>query len=164
MLEWMLMPLKRYAEFSGRSRRKEFWLFQLLNIIVTAVFLGPIYRIMIGNMMSQMASTQDGTYSAAASSGFQFGDHPIAIAFGAIGFIWALFVLIPSIALSIRRLHDRDMSGWWYLGFIVLSIIPLIGIVASIGFLVVMCLDGTKGTNRFGADPKGGGTNPEVFS
>ena len=164
MLEWMLMPLKRYAEFSGRSRRKEFWLFQLLNIIVTAVFLGPIYRIMIGNMMSQMAAAQDGTYSAAASSGFQYGDHPIAIAFGAIGVIWALFVLIPGIAVTIRRLHDRDMSGWWYLGFIVLSIIPLIGIVASIGFLVVMCLEGTKGTNRFGADPKGGGTSPEVFN
>ena len=164
MLEWMLMPLKRYAEFSGRSRRKEFWMFQLLNIIVIAVFLGPIYRIMIGNMMSQMAVAQDGTYSAAASSGFQYGDHPIAIAFGAIGVIWALFVLVPGIAVTIRRLHDRDMSGWWYLGFIVLSIIPLIGIVASIGFLVVMCLDGTKGTNRFGADPKGGGTNPEVFN
>lgn len=164
MLEWMLMPLKRYADFSGRSRRKEFWLFQLLNIIVTAVFLGPIYRSMIGSMMSQMAVAQDGTYAAAASSGFQYGDHPIAVAFAAIGVIWALFVLIPGIAVTVRRLHDRDMSGWWYLGFVVLALIPLIGIVASIAFIVVMCLDGTKGTNRFGADPKGGGTNPEVFN
>lgn len=164
MLEWMLMPLKRYADFSGRSRRKEFWMFQLLNIIMIAVFLGPIYRIIIGNMMSQMAVAPDGTYAPAASAGFQFGDHPIAIAFAAIGVLWALFVLIPGIAVTVRRLHDRDMSGWWYLGFVVLSIIPLIGIVASIGFLVVMCLEGTKGTNRFGADPKGGGTNPEVFS
>ena len=164
MLEWMLMPLKRYADFSGRSRRKEFWLFQLLNIIVSAVFLGPIYRVMIGNMMSQMSVAQDGTYSAAASSGFQYGDHPIAVAFAAIGVIWALFVLVPGIAVTVRRLHDRDMSGWWYLGFVVLAMIPLIGLVASIGFLVLMCLEGTKGTNRFGADPKGGGTNPEVFN
>lgn len=163
MLEWMLMPLKRYADFSGRSRRKEFWLFQLLNLIVIAVFFGPIYRVMIGNMMAQATMGQDGTFAGAASSGFQFGDHPIAVAFGAIGLIWVLFVFIPSLALIVRRLHDRDMSGWWYLGFVVLAMIPLVGLVASIAFLVVMCLDGTQGTNRFGADPKGGGTNPEVF-
>ncbi len=164
MLEWMLMPLKRYADFSGRSQRKEFWMFQLLNVIVTAVFLGPIYKVMIGDMMSQMAVGQDGTYSAAASTGFQFGNHPIALVFAAIGVIWALFVLIPGIAVTVRRLHDRDMSGWWYLGFVVLAMIPLIGLVASIAFIVVMCLEGTKGTNRFGADPKGGGTSPEVFN
>jgi uncharacterized membrane protein YhaH (DUF805 family) len=54
----------------------------------------------------------------------------------------------------VRRLHDRDMSGWWYLGFIVLSNIPLLGILIALGYLVLMFLPGTPGPNRFGEDPK----------
>ena len=55
------------------------------------------------------------------------------------------------------------MSGWWFLGFIVAGAIPLIGILASIAYLVLMLLPGTPGPNRFGEDPKGPAT-PEVFA
>jgi len=63
----------------------------------------------------------------------------------------------------VRRLHDRDMSGWWYLGVAVASIIPIVGFIASIAFLVLMVLPGTPGPNRFGPDPKDP-TGAEVFA
>ena len=72
--------------------------------------------------------------------------------------VWWLVILIPSIAVSVRRLHDREMTGWWYLGFIVLSLIPLIGFVATIAFIVVMALPGTPGPNKYGPSPKEGVT------
>ena len=159
MLEWMIMPLKRYADFSGRSRRKEFWSFALLNLIVSAVLLGPIYVSMIGSM----AALQDGTLDpAAAEAAMATGG--ITMVLAVLGGIWGLATLIPNIAVSVRRLHDRDMSGWWYLGFIVLAIIPLVGLVAAIAYLVLMFLEGTKGPNRFGPDPKNPAGTPEVFS
>lgn len=163
MLEWMLMPLKRYADFSGRSRRKEFWMYQLLNIVMLLVLLGPMYFAMIGDMMGQIQVAPDGTIAEPATPGFDFAAHPIAMALGAIGILWALFVFIPSIAVAVRRFHDRDMSGWWYLGVVVLGIIPLVGLFVQIGFLVLMCLEGTRGPNRFGPDPKGG-VSADTFS
>ncbi len=157
MLEWMLMPLKRYAEFSGRSRRKEFWSFFLLNLVVTGILLGPIYASMISNMAAMQAGSMD---AAAASP--EIGTVPMAL--GVLGGLWALGTLIPNIAVTVRRLHDRDMSGWWYLGFIVLSIIPLIGFIAAIAYIVIMALEGTKGPNRFGADPKSENLGSDVFN
>jgi uncharacterized membrane protein YhaH (DUF805 family) len=68
--------------------------------------------------------------------------------------IYALAVFIPSIAVTVRRLHDRDMSGWWYLGLAVAGLLPVVGFLASIALIVLMVLPGTQGANRFGADPK----------
>jgi uncharacterized membrane protein YhaH (DUF805 family) len=158
MLEWMLMPLKRYAEFSGRSRRKEFWSFFLLNLVVTGLLLGPFYASMISNMAAMQAGTLDPASTDAMSPG------PVVTGLGLLGGLWALGTLIPNIALTVRRLHDRDMSGWWYLGFIVVSIIPFIGLIGAVAWLVIMCLEGTKGTNRFGPDPKSENLGSEVFS
>ncbi|HEX4847096.1 MAG TPA: DUF805 domain-containing protein [Novosphingobium sp.] len=163
MLDWMLMPLRRYADFNGRSRRKEFWSFFLLNMIVSAVLIGPLYSVIISNAMTMAASDPD-SFEAAAASGFQFGDHPIATALAGLGILWSLGTLIPNIAVTVRRLHDRDMSGWWYLGMIVASIIPFLGILAALAFLVLMFLEGTKGPNRFGPDPKAPAGNSDVFN
>ena len=63
--------------------------------------------------------------------------------------IWSLVTLLPSLAMGVRRLHDTDRSGWWWL----LSFIPLIGIIVLIVF---WCFEGTRGPNRFGPDPLGG--------
>lgn len=164
MLEWMLMPLRRYTDFSGRSRRMEYWMFALLSFIISIVCFGPIYSVIFRNAMGSMDAAQDGTFEASAASAFQYSDHPLAMAMALLGALWFLFALIPSIAVVVRRLHDRDMSGWWYLGFIVISMIPIIGMIAGIGFLVLMFLPGTPGPNRFGPDPKGAGTDPSVFS
>jgi uncharacterized membrane protein YhaH (DUF805 family) len=119
-VNWYVQVLKKYADFSGRARRKEYWMFVLFNIIIS---LGlTIVDFMIG------------TYSLA---------HGI----GLLGSIYALAILIPGIAVTVRRLHDTDRSGWWIL-------IVLIPVVGPIVLLVFMLIDGTPGPNRFGPSPK----------
>ncbi len=151
-MEWMILPFKRYFEFTGRSRRMEFWMFALLNLIVYAIIM--ILMFGTGGGLEQFAAIDPddtiGLYSTMFSG------------FGLLFVIWGLAVFIPSIAVSVRRLHDRDMSGWWYLGFMVASLIPFVGFIASIAYLVVMALPGTPGPNRFGPDPKNP-TNANVF-
>ena len=142
-MEWMLLPFKRYADFNGRSRRMEYWMFALFNLIVMVV-LGGITFAGIGGMDALMASAPGATPE-----------------FGVLGYLGAgllgLYVLatiVPNIAVVVRRLHDRDMSGWWYLGVIIAGMIPLVGTLVSLAFLVLMFLPGTPGPNRFGPDPK----------
>ncbi len=144
-MDWMLLPLRRYADFTGRSRRMEFWMFAVLNVIVYAV-LGVLVFGLMGGGEAMMGSIDPANPLAIYGSLFSGA--------GLLFVAWWLATLVPSIAVGVRRLHDRDMSGWWYLGFIVLSFIPLIGFVASIAYLVFMFLPGTVGPNRFGPDPK----------
>lgn len=124
-MEWMLMPLKRYADFNGRSRRKEYWMFFLFTVILYLIIA------MIAALM--------GGFSG--SSG-----QPSGLALGLFGVV-VLGLLIPSLAVQVRRFHDQDKSGW----FVLLNFIPYIG---GIVVLVFMFLEGTRGPNRFGPDPK----------
>jgi uncharacterized membrane protein YhaH (DUF805 family) len=128
-MDWMLMPLKRYADFNGRSRRKEYWMFALFTFIVYAV----LYALMFMGMNYETG--QPGVLGM--------------LAMGLLG-LFALGVLVPSIAVAVRRFHDQDKSGW----FVLLAFIPFIG---GLILLVFMCLEGTRGPNRFGEDPKAGG-------
>lgn len=150
-MEWMILPLKRYADFQGRSRRKEFWMFQLLNIIVALVLAGPFFFSLIS---ASLASAGDPQASETAMAALIEGGASLSLVGFGLYFLYALAIIIPSIAVTVRRLHDRDMSGWWYLGFVVANFIPFIGFIASIAYLVLMVLPGTPGANRFGADPK----------
>jgi len=152
MLEWMLLPFKRYAEFSGRSRRMEYWSFILLNIIVYIVLGG----IMVAGGFNLAALSNPAAMSTEGPGTLFY------IGGGLLG-LYALAILIPSIAVVVRRLHDRDMSGWWYLGVVVASMIPFVGFIAGIAFLVLMLLPGTPGPNRFGPDPKDP-ASAEVFA
>jgi len=129
-MEWMLLPIKRYTDFSGRSRRKEYWMF-LLGVVIVAVLLGIIEGIL-------------------GLSGM------VAGVYGPLTVIFLLGIIIPSIAVQIRRFHDQDKSGW----FVLLGLIPFVG---GLIVLVFMCLEGTKGPNRFGPDPKDPG-GAEVFA
>jgi uncharacterized membrane protein YhaH (DUF805 family) len=124
-MEWMLMPLKRYADFSGRSRRKEYWMFTLMNFIVAIVLYGMII----------------------AGLDFTTGDLSAVGMLGAgLLVIYALAILVPSLAVQVRRFHDQDKSGW----FILLGFIPAVG---GLIVLVFMCLPGTPGSNQYGPDP-----------
>jgi len=152
MLEWMILPFKRYFDFQGRSRRMEYWSFFLLNMIVYLVFGG----IMMAGGFS--LAEMDGEMGAAPP---ELGA-PFYLGAGLLG-LYALAVFIPNLAVNVRRLHDRDMSGWWLLGLVILSAVPVIGIIVSIGWLVLMFLPGTPGANRFGPDPKDP-AGAEVFS
>lgn len=150
-MEWMIMPLRRYADFEGRSRRKEFWMFQLLNLLVAAVLAGPFFVSFLG---ATIASAGDPAAEASLAEDNLAGGLGLSmIGLGLYG-IYALAVLVPSIAVTVRRFHDRDMSGWWYLGLTVGSIVPFVGFLASIALFVFMVLPGTQGGNRFGPDPK----------
>ncbi len=119
-MNWYLDVLKKYAVFNGRARRKEYWFFSLFNLIIIIV-LGVIDG-MIG--------------SNSASAGM-----------GLLGGIYMLAVLVPAIAVGIRRLHDTNRSGWWLL----IVFVPLIG---AIVLLVFMVLDSSPGENQYGANPK----------
>ena len=135
VLDWMLLPYRRYAAFSGRSRRREYWLFVLFYVLVSAVVSA-----VFGKPVSQ-----------SGPFGFQYG---IWMQPGTPGYwvsaVFSLLSLIPSLAVQVRRLHDIDRSGWWMLGWFV----PILGWVV---LLVFLCLDGTAGANRYGNDPKGRG-------
>lgn len=154
MIEWMIMPLKRYADFKGRSRRKEYWSFFLLNVIIAVVIMG--IRLGTGGLAELVEASQSGNPLAIYSVMFS--------GIGALMGLWWLATLVPNIAVNVRRLHDRDKSGWWYLGVFVFSMIPLIGMFVSIAYLVMMCLAGTPGPNRFGADPKNPAGGADIFS
>lgn len=143
MLEMAILPFKRYFDFKGRSRRMEYWSFFLLNMVVFAILLGLV----LASGASLNALTQPGADPAAG----------LGMLFGGVGIVMVIYwlaVLIPSIAVVIRRLHDRDMSGWWFVGYIVASMIPIVNFIAGIAMLVLMLLPGTPGPNRFGPDPK----------
>ena len=167
-MEWMLMPLRRYADFSGRSRRKEFWMYQLMNIIVVMA----LYALILGGgglsaLTAGAAASQAGTDPDLT----QMSIGPMFWIGVALLCIWGLGTIIPSLAVTVRRLHDRNMSGWYLLGFIVivivLSMIPVLGalivFVLEIGYIVVLALPGTPGTNDYGPDPLGQ-VDPEVFA
>jgi uncharacterized membrane protein YhaH (DUF805 family) len=157
-MEWMLLPLKRYAEFSGRSRRKEYWMFVLFQVLINVVF----YTLLA--LLGGSAIMMGGNGGGAAMGG---GIIVLSILMMVVG----LGLIIPSIAVGVRRLHDTDRSGWWILaplaGYAVMfvgaatqsgpiaTIGGLIALVLAITILVFMFLDGTVGPNRFGADPKG---------
>jgi len=134
-MEWMLMPLKRYADFSGRSRRKEYWMFTLGYVLVLIVLGG------LG-----------GTLGAFDPSG---GEVVGTVILALIG-IFVLALFIPALAVQVRRFHDQDKSGW----FVLLGFIPYVG---GLIVLVFMLLEGTKGDNRFGPDPKDP-SQADVFS
>lgn len=119
-MNWYLDVLKKYAVFNGRSRRREYWFFMLFNLIASIVLT------VIDSLV--------GTLSAEAGVGLLSG-------------LYTLAVLVPAIAVTLRRLHDTSRSGWW----ILIAFVPLVG---GIVLLVFMLLDSTPGENQYGANPK----------
>lgn len=168
-MHWMLLPLKRYAEFSGRSRRKEYWMFFLGVVLFYLVLITLMVLLMGGAMLGalQGADTGGGPAAGAGMMGAMLGGGIIGIL---ILLSW-LALLIPSIAVGIRRLHDIDRTGWWLMlgyGPSILSTIlamaesvelaAIFNLLSMIGFIVLLVfavLPGTRGPNRYGPDPKG---------
>ena len=116
-MEWYLKVLRNYVGFEGRARRKEFWMFALINFI-------------IGLILSAIEAV--------------FGS------FGILSTLYGLAILLPSLAVTVRRLHDTNKTGWWV----------LIGLVPVIGFIVLLIMtiqDSTPGANQYGPNPKEAG-------
>ena len=131
MFHWMLMPYRRYAEFTGRSQRIEYWLFWLLFYVVVVV----LFVLMAAGM--PFGEVDDPN----AGPGPIFWVSLVAMV------LFVILSLVPGIAVTVRRFHDQNLSGWLYL----LNFIPYLG---ALVVFVFMCLDGTRGPNRYGDDPK----------
>jgi uncharacterized membrane protein YhaH (DUF805 family) len=131
-MSWYIEVLKKYVVFSGRSRRAEYWYFVLFNTIITAILLA--IDIAMGSGAADSTMTGDAGVAMNASLGILSG-------------IYSLAVLLPGLAVLIRRLHDTDHSGWW----IFISLIPIIGSFILLYFLVK---DSTPGANQYGSNPK----------
>ena len=144
-MEWMLMPFRRYADFRGRSCRKEYWMFSLLLLIVYAA-LG-IAAVMVAAGLGVFSMTNEQDILVALTH------QPVMWLIIGIAGIFSLAIIIPSISISVRRLHDLGYSGWWYLAYVIVTQIPFLNWVVAAAYLIVMCLRGNAGENRFGADP-----------
>ncbi len=120
-MNWYLTVLKKYAEFSGRARRTEYWMFVLFNIIFSIV------AIILDNVLGTAIES---------------------VGYGLFYILYLLAVLLPSLAVTVRRLHDIGKSGGW----IFIALIPLIG---SIWLLVLLATDSQPGENQYGPNPKG---------
>lgn len=180
-VDWAMRPLKRYAQFSGRAPRAEFWWFflftMIIYLIVWFVILGAV-----GGLASSQTEPTAGILGA-------FGAGAIFIV------LFWLALLIPTIAVQVRRVHDLNRSGWWIGGFYALyavymattfgtvfaaagaadpsqvnvgsmigtMILGLAFMIYAIALLVFFCLPGTKGPNRYGEDPYGSNLG-EVFA
>jgi len=118
-MHWYTDVLKKYVEFSGRARRQEYWMFFLISFIVSVVLSGIDRAI--------------GTSNSSGS--------------GLLQGIYGLAVLLPTLGVNARRLHDTNRSGWWML----LWLIPILGWIPIIIFLAQ---DGTPADNKYGPDPK----------
>ncbi len=124
-MEWYLKVMRdNYANFSGRARRKEYWMFVLVQTIV-----------MIGLMILDSVL------------GLDFELQGISLGYGYLYLIGLIVHFIPSLAVLVRRLHDVGKSGWFYFIFL----IPIIGVL---WLLVLYCTEGQKEDNKWGPDPK----------
>jgi uncharacterized membrane protein YhaH (DUF805 family) len=124
-MSWYLLAWQRAADFSGRSRRKEYWYFHLFNGIVM------IFLVAFAIVFSDQGK-------------------PAMLPFGLM-FAYGLVVCVPSLAVTVRRLHDIGKSGWWsFIGFV-----PLIG---GIILFVFSLLDSDPDRNEYGPNPKVPGT------
>jgi uncharacterized membrane protein YhaH (DUF805 family) len=120
-MQWYLKVLRQYADFNGRARRTEYWMFALFTVIISIV-LGLL------DMMLGL------TFVEGTTSGW-------------LGLIYGLAVLLPSLGVGVRRLHDTGRSGWWLL----IGLVPLVGAIVLIVFLAT---PGNAGSNAYGPDPK----------
>ncbi len=152
-MDWYVMVWKKYAEFYGRSRRTEYWMFQLFNVPAALLLLFLGYA---GDETweSGLCPGCEGWGTSGESLHRILGMSPdIGMFFYVPYAIYALAVLIPSLALFMRRLHDSGKSGWWTL--IILSLfVPFVNLIGMVIVLVFMCLGGDPGPNEYGPNPR----------
>ena len=129
-MEWYLKVMRdNYANFKGRARRKEYWMFVLVNAIIL------IACMVLDNILGTVFMMDAGPLGE------------ISMGYGWLYFICTLVHFTPALGLVVRRLHDVGKSGWFYFIFL----IPIIGVI---WLLVLYCTEGQKLDNKWGPDPK----------
>jgi len=131
---------KKYAQFNGRARRKEYWMFQLIIMVIAFVAVIIMSTVMTMAGMAAASATDDPNAVAAAMA-------IPSIICGIVCFVFSLLILVPTLALTVRRLHDVGFSGW----------LVLIGFIpgGNLVLLIFMFLDSQPGNNQYGPNPKG---------
>lgn len=129
-MKWFIKAFRQYADFSGRAGRRELWMFVLFNLLFALAwgFAAGLLTGLLDNSFRQESDKLIFIYKLIA--------------------IYYAVTAVPAMALGVRRLHDTGRSGWWLL----VSLVPLVG---GIWFIVLMCLDGSAGGNRYGSRPDG---------
>ena len=137
-LEAVRTGLRRYGKFSGRTRRSEYWWCRLLEVpIFIALY---VLTLLIAVLLASASPNNEAlvvTFILVVFAGYVFG-------------WWIPF----SFAQTVRRFHDIGKSGWIYLLLMIISVVPLIGIIASIIWIVYTCRDSDPEENQYGANPK----------
>lgn len=118
-MKWFIETMKKAFNFSDRSRRKEYWMFMLIAFLITFVL----------TIVDAVAGLE------------------LAPEVGILSTLFSLLILIPSLSVTFRRLHDTGKSGWW----ILIALVPVIGWIVLLIFTVQ---DSETGSNRFGVNPK----------
>lgn len=119
-MNWYLKVLKQYSDFNGRARRMEYWMFNLMNTAIVCLIC----------------------------VGFVLTDNEVVLGIsGVLMAIYLIAIMIPSLAVAVRRMHDIGRSGW----FVLIQFIPFVG---GIIFLIFTLIEGDQGTNQYGPDPK----------
>ena len=116
-MNWYLEVLKKYGDFNGRARKSEFWMFTLISLIISVILYFIDTRIMPGSNIQVLYT------------------------------LYSLAVFVPSLAVSVRRLHDTGRSGWWFL----INVIPILG---QLVYLVFLLQDSQPAANQYGSSPK----------
>lgn len=132
-MKWYVMVWKRYAEFSGRSRRKEYWMFVLIQTLISM----GIYLVGLGLIVARLVRHEPPVRLYVL----------VGVACMLLFSLLELAAMIPSLAVSVRRLHDIGKSGWWLL----IGLIPLVG---AIILLIDHATDSQPGDNQYGPNPK----------
>ena len=144
-VQWALTPIRKYAQFSGRAPRAEYWWYTLA-VVVLAIIVSTVEQTL--------------------------GMGPVAGPYAPLSLVFTLAFIIPGLAVTVRRLHDTNRSGWWILiavipycifGYVATSgggmgsvgLVSIIALIGGIALLVFMALPGNTGDNRFGPDPYG---------
>ena len=123
-MHWLTGPITKYVVWKGRATRSEYWYFILFTSLIT-----------LGLSMIDQAT---GTFDQETNQGLMSG-------------LFSLFILLPSIAVFVRRLHDTGRSGWWFW----ILLVPLVGFIV---ILVFFCTDSQEEANQYGPNPKGLGS------
>ncbi|WP_417379166.1 DUF805 domain-containing protein [Gimesia sp.] len=126
-MNWYLKVLKNFATLDGRARRLEYWMFTLFDVIFT------VLSFVVGAVLGRLLNLDEALNGVGLGLG--------------LCLLYLLIVLMPKLSVTVRRLHDTDRSALWLLVFLIPGIGPLV-------MFIMMILEGTKGPNQYGPDPK----------
>uniref|UniRef100_UPI0035A047B4 DUF805 domain-containing protein n=2 Tax=Prevotella heparinolytica TaxID=28113 RepID=UPI0035A047B4 len=129
-MKWFIKAFRQYADFSGRASRQEFWMFVLFNLL-----LAMAWALVAGLLTGLLGDS------------FDHDSDRLIFMYKLIAIYYAV-TAVPAMAVGVRRLHDTGRSGWWML----VSLVPIAG---GIWLILLMCLDGSAGDNRYGSRPDG---------